>query len=149
MSRSARPHKRVCMQPIQFPCGYCGKLMAVSSENVGQQVRCPHCQQIVIAPPPAPPEPASGAVETPSFGSIESVLQAPLEDLEHIFSPPEATEDLFGRSELPRIELPPELPATPLGSTDAAPAPEIQPTSSAAPPWAPPETTSAPPPASR
>ena len=38
------------MQTVQFQCGHCGKLMGVSHEFLGQQVRCPTCQQIVLAP---------------------------------------------------------------------------------------------------
>ncbi|MFQ3652164.1 MAG: hypothetical protein SNJ75_17745 [Gemmataceae bacterium] len=38
------------MQTLNFQCGHCGNLMAVGLEYLGQQVRCPHCTGIVIAP---------------------------------------------------------------------------------------------------
>ena len=41
------------MQTVNFKCGHCGNLMAVGTDFLGQQVRCPHCQQVVLAPPPA------------------------------------------------------------------------------------------------
>jgi len=44
------------MQTVNFQCGNCNNLMAVSAEFLGQQVRCPHCQAVVVAP--AAPAPA-------------------------------------------------------------------------------------------
>ena len=38
------------MQTVQFQCGHCGNLMGVSQEFLGQQVRCPSCQEVVVAP---------------------------------------------------------------------------------------------------
>ena len=38
------------MQTVNFQCGHCGKLLAVQRQHLGQQVRCPSCQQIVVAP---------------------------------------------------------------------------------------------------
>src|SRR5262245_1373079 len=37
------------MAAIKFPCSACSKLMAVNEEYAGKKVRCPHCQQVVIA----------------------------------------------------------------------------------------------------
>jgi hypothetical protein len=95
------------METVNFQCGHCGNLMAVGTDNLGQQVRCPHCQQVVVAPPPAPaPAPATGpSAEGPTF---------PLEvahDHEDIFAPPAPTEDLFDAPRLPRLEMPPVEPA--------------------------------------
>src|SRR5437763_1339138 len=42
------------MQTTNFQCGHCGNLMAVTANMLGQQVRCPNCQQVVLAPAPAP-----------------------------------------------------------------------------------------------
>jgi hypothetical protein len=56
------------MQTLTFQCGHCSKLMAVDTGHLGQQVRCPHCQQVVIAPAqPAPTSalPESAAQEDP------------------------------------------------------------------------------------
>jgi hypothetical protein len=105
------------MQTVQFQCGHCGKTMGVSTEFLGRHVRCPHCQQVVVAPSPAPtpePTPAPPAESAPapqeSLGLVETVLHTPvpIADPEDIFSPNEASEDLFGRAEAPRIELPPD-----------------------------------------
>src|SRR5262249_45950255 len=45
------------METVNFTCGHCGKLLAVSKQHLGQQVRCPHCQQGGVAPPPQPGPP--------------------------------------------------------------------------------------------
>jgi hypothetical protein len=99
------------MQTVNFQCGHCGKLMGVSGEFLGQQVRCPHCQQVVVAPLSAVPPPASPEASSFSPDLIQTVLQPPipLADPEDIFSPPDVTEDLFGQPDAPRIEMPPEI----------------------------------------
>lgn len=118
------------MQTVNFQCGHCGKLMAVGNAHLGQQVRCPHCQQIVIAPPsasnPTPPSESEAA-----SGLVETILHAPppIADAEDIFAPPDASEDLFGRSEVPRIEIPPETTSPTLPSAAAAALPESPPES--------------------
>lgn len=97
------------MQTVTFQCGHCGKLMGVTENYLGQQVRCPHCQQVVVAPPPAsapttPPLAGSPAPPEPAF-----TLPPPPGEHESIFSEPEeGSEDLFGAPPPPRIELPPE-----------------------------------------
>jgi phage FluMu protein Com len=117
------------MQTVNFQCGHCGKLMAVGSDFLGQQVRCPHCQQVVVAPlaesrPPSDPEPVSGLVET--------ILHTPppIADPDDIFSPTEVSDDLFGRSEPPRVEIPPESLAPTLPAEHTAPPgePGLEPT---------------------
>jgi hypothetical protein len=119
--------------------------MAVNSENLGKQVRCPHCQQVVVAPSAAPPATMPGPVEAPSMGSIASMLQAPVEDPDHIFSPVEVTDDLFGRSEGPLIEMPPAPPALTPPQSDPAPPPEPQAPGLSTQPWTPPESPASPP----
>jgi hypothetical protein len=111
------------MQTVNFQCGHCGKLMAVGSDFLGLQVRCPHCQQVVVAPPPAPaPPPEPG----PASGLVETILSAPppLADPDDIFSPTEVSDDLFGRSEPPRLEIPAEPLAPTLPGELAAPPPD-------------------------
>lgn len=119
--------------------------MGVSNENLGQQVRCPHCQQVVVAPPSSPPPLSSGPVESAPLGSIESILQAPVEDVEHIFAPAELTDDLFGRSDAPRIQMPPDPMTIPHPRNDAAAPSELQAPEFSPPTWSPPESTAAPP----
>jgi hypothetical protein len=87
------------METVQLQCGGCGKLMAISTEHLGGQVRCPHCQTVVQTPPrpsPAPPE----------IGSA-----APGEVHDSIFSPPEPSDDVFDAGpSRPFVEMPPEPP---------------------------------------
>lgn len=110
------------MQTVNFSCGHCGNLMAVALELLGQHVRCPHCQQVVVAPsattptappseppPPAPPEP-----EPYSFSS-------PAAHEEDIFTPKEVHDDLFADSKPAALEIPAE-PSWP-NAPAVAPAP--------------------------
>ncbi|HEY7155384.1 MAG TPA: hypothetical protein VH575_15585, partial [Gemmataceae bacterium] len=128
------------MQTVNFQCGHCGKLMGVGSDFLGQQVRCPHCQQVVIAPPPAteqpPPAAPSPAVElspspqtAPTPEWVQALLPPPpaASDSADIFAPIAVSDDLFGRSEPPRIEMPPNPFAPTLPDNNAAP-PEPAPT---------------------
>jgi hypothetical protein len=142
------------MQPVQFQCGLCGKLMAVGNEHLGQQVRCPHCQQVVVAPPPAAPAmdgPAAGGMPVPPGpppGLTETVLHMPPAEGngEDIFSPEDVSDDLFGRSEAPRVEMPPESSATTLADDNAVPPPQLEATLSSTLPWMPPPEPAAAPP---
>jgi hypothetical protein len=131
------------MQPVHFHCGHCGKLIAVNTEHLGRQVRCPHCQQVVFAPQSAAPtpEPAAGGVEAPSPGFLETILNvpAPTGDAEDIFSPADVSDDLFGGGEAPRIEMPPPDPLAltlPDHNAGALPHPEVTLPSTI--PWMPP-----------
>lgn len=127
------------MQTVNFRCGHCNNLMAVAATHLGQQVRCPHCQQVVTAPssaaapapvvppplpvpPPAPPSPAPPSpAPPPTFQLSESVR-----DHDSIFAPPdEADDDLFGGSPKPRLEIPTEA-TWPQAPTH--PPAEVQPT---------------------
>ena len=112
------------MPAVHFQCGHCSKLMAVSHEHLGKQVRCPHCQQVVVAPSPQPPE--STAVEAPPPPLPETILHTPTSgaDPEDIFSPAEASEDLFGQPPPPRLEMPPDPFATTLVTNDAGRPPQ-------------------------
>jgi phage FluMu protein Com len=113
------------MQTVTFQCGHCGKLMAVAENSLGQQVRCPHCQQVVLAPPPA------AAPTTPPLANASSLPETlfapppPPAEHESIFSSPEeGTDDLFGGPP-PQIEMPPEPvwipPPAPLPVNDLPP----------------------------
>jgi hypothetical protein len=105
------------MQTVHCTCGHCGNLMAVGQEYLGQQVRCPHCQQVVMAPVPTPaaapaPSPAAEPDHQPfTFTAAK--------ESDSIFTPPEHHDDLFGDPRPPTIEMPPE-PAPP------APAPPLE-----------------------
>ncbi len=135
------------MQTVNFQCGNCNNLMGVSSEFLGQQVRCPHCQAVVVAPAASPPDGTSATdpmAFTPSLANQQ----------DDIFAPPEPTDDLFGAAESPRVELPPpprepvfalngdaavssQPAASPFGSTVgySAPAPATPSGAGAIPSW--------------
>jgi hypothetical protein len=105
------------MQTVNFQCGNCHNLMAVGSEFLGRQVRCPHCQQVVLAPaptPPAPPPLAPGLLPPLSDSPFEVASgNAPANEHESIFA--EApSDDLFGGEAKPVVEMPPEPPPPPL-----------------------------------
>jgi hypothetical protein len=54
------------MQSVNFRCGHCNNLMEVDEDLLGQQVPCPHCQQIVVLTLPTPAaEPASVPLAPP------------------------------------------------------------------------------------
>lgn len=88
------------MRTVNFQCGHCGKLMGVPDTLLGQQVRCPHCLQVVLAPAPAP----GAAPAAPPPAATQRA-----EDLESIFAA-ESDSALFGGPEKPLIEMPPEPP---------------------------------------
>jgi len=98
------------MQTVQFQCGCCGNLMAVGVEYLGQQVRCPHCQQVVIAPATTTSAPLE-LTEPPRMPASngDPYADSPFQSLaqsEDIFDQPdEPTDPLFG-SEEPLLELP-------------------------------------------
>jgi hypothetical protein len=93
------------MQTVNFQCGHCGKLMAVSVEFLGQQVRCPHCQQVVLAPATDGHPPAEDPFCHLTGGGPSQ---------EDIFWAPAGAEDaLFGRGEPSPLEVAPEPPPTP------------------------------------
>jgi DNA-directed RNA polymerase subunit RPC12/RpoP len=84
------------MQTLNFQCGHCGNLMAVSLEYLGQQVRCPHCGGVVVAPREAP-VPTSSLQEPPVYGKDE----------------PLPSEDIFSESPPPSDSLFDEEPYSP------------------------------------
>jgi hypothetical protein len=89
------------METIQIQCGSCHKLMAISPEHLGVQVRCPHCQAVVQTPPPPSP-PAPQAHEPPE-------IRPPAEG-DSIFEPPQQSDDLFDAApQGPLVEMPNEL----------------------------------------
>src|SRR5438094_9925957 len=110
------------MPTITFQCGNCQNLMAVEDHLLGQQVRCPHCQQVVVVPGSTPSTPPSLESTPPSvsgpigfssfpvdFPSISPSIGAPHHE-EDIFMPPaDASDDLFeGMGQRPTVEMPPE-----------------------------------------
>jgi len=106
-----------------FPCPFCGKKMGVGIELLGKKVRCPHCNQILVAPapvaipvppaipvavapppPPPPPPPPEPVPDLPTF-NIPSV-----EARESIFGETEdESDDVFSSSEGNKLRVP-EMP---------------------------------------
>ncbi|MGL4550003.1 MAG: hypothetical protein ACRC33_02350 [Gemmataceae bacterium] len=89
------------MQTMNFQCGHCNSLMAVSVEFLGQQVRCPHCGGVVIAPA----APAPGPDLTRDLGPLAFDPRA-AESQEDIFTEPSDTDDALFGADAPRLELP-------------------------------------------
>lgn len=118
------------MQTVNFRCDHCGNLMAVAAAHLGQQVRCPHCRQVVTAPtaaapppplvPPAPSPAEQPPAPAPPWEPTFTVPEAVAEP-DSIFAPPDADEDLFGGSAKPRLEIPqePVWPQVPAQTSEA------------------------------
>ena len=108
------------MEIINFQCSHCGNMMGVTVDCLGQEVRCPTCEQVVVAPSgatePSPREPAA-------VGS---------HDHEDIFSPPE-TDGLFGSEPAPRLEMPPASPSSNGPPVDQTPHLALEPSPEPAP----------------
>ena len=121
------------MQTVNINCTHCSKLMGVSIELLGRNVRCPHCKQVVQAPTSAKPAPAAkagpddSARPNPPTGPtpFEPTLQmptAPQESTESIFGEVH-DDDLFG-TKRPAVQLPEEIPApAPMRSGSTTPSP--------------------------
>ena len=125
------------MQTVNFNCPHCGNLMAVGTNLLGRNVRCPHCKQVVRAPaaqgeaapaPPPPPAPPDTApTQVPQFKLPEQT-----EHHESIFGE-RHEEDVFGTEPLkPAVPPPPPPPAPYLQetvgiTTEAPPRPAPQP----------------------
>jgi hypothetical protein len=130
------------MQTVNFQCGHCRNLMAVGTDYLGQQVRCPHCGQVVVAPPPPSPATPFAALSAPSAPeappATEQFRPVTENDHEDIFSPP-VEDSLFGESDGPRLEIPrspspapaplPPLPAPEMNGDQPVVMPELTPIS--------------------
>jgi hypothetical protein len=103
------------MQTVTFQCGHCRNLMAVGIENLGRQVRCPHCQQVVLAPS----QPATAPAPAPAPAPDPAPVFTPRSDHEDIFSA-EPEDALFGHEDVPQMELPPQ-PSPMVNGAEAAP----------------------------
>ena len=119
------------MPAVTFQCGSCNNLMAVEEDLRGQQVRCPHCQQVVVAPTAThsaspPMEPAATASLDPTGISrfpIDPSSAPPgssplLQEEDILLSPSPISDDLFGgTTQLPAVEMPHDvIGANPAGS---------------------------------
>jgi hypothetical protein len=117
------------MQTVTFQCGSCQNLMAVGIENLGRQVRCPHCQQVVVAPAQTATAPAGGESHvdpTPAPAPEPAPVFTPRADGEDIFSA-DPDDALFGREEGPRLKIPPQQSPMVNGAEAAPPEPAPEP----------------------
>ncbi|MBY0524133.1 MAG: hypothetical protein K2R98_12080 [Gemmataceae bacterium] len=97
------------MQTVNFQCGHCHKVMGVSSAFLGKQVRCPHCQQVVMAPAQAPAPAAAPTPPRPPAGpGFPSSPPPPGRDEHESIFGEHIDEDLFGSPPKPMIDMPPE-----------------------------------------
>jgi len=101
------------METLTFQCGHCNQLMAVGADFLGQQVRCPHCQQVVIAP--SHPAPTSPSPDAALDGPMEahSPAQSPYETAPEAPAGTPPVPDMgkvFGHDPNPRLELAPATP---------------------------------------
>src|SRR5438445_164080 len=102
-------------------CGNCQNLMSVEDHHLGQQVRCPHCQQVVAVPGSAatisgpaeiPPSPTPAPTDFSSFPvdfPSASLASSPAHHEDDIFmAPAHVSDDLFGGvGRFPTVEMPP------------------------------------------
>lgn len=98
------------MQTINFQCGHCRNVMGVGAAYLGKQVRCPHCQQVVLAPMQAPTAAAAG-VSLPNRPPSSPTVPAPPtpakeEAPDSIFGE-HVDDDLFSAPPKSKVELPP------------------------------------------
>jgi hypothetical protein len=133
------------MQTVNFNCPHCGNLMAVGTNLLGRNVRCPHCKQVVRAPaapsetapapPPPPPPTPSAPPDTIPTPVPQFKLPEQTEHHESIFGE-RHEEDVFGSEPLKPAVPPPVAPPPPapppylqetVGITAEAPAPRPAP----------------------
>jgi hypothetical protein len=106
--------------------------MSVEDHQLGQQVRCPHCQQVVAVPGPTPaasppPEVISSPTPGPTdFSSFPVDFQSgpaagdPAHHEDIFLAPAHAGDDLFGGpGQFPSVEMPPEQPGPPPSQTSS------------------------------
>ena len=114
------------MQTVNFRCGSCNNLMAVGAEYLGQQVRCPTCQNVVIAPAADPgpaPTPVPAPVPSPEPPEPENLFPQIAENEDIFSSTTQATDSLFDEPAHSLVEL----PTSPLVTPELAPPPELVP----------------------
>jgi hypothetical protein len=87
------------MDVVKFPCSGCQKLMAVGPDLLGHHVRCPHCQQVIVAPaaesaaePTDGGDPFSfgGVVDSPVMAAEEASVEPTPSEPPHVAKPPAA-----------------------------------------------------------
>ncbi len=71
---------------IQFKCQHCGKEMRIADEHGGKKVRCPKCQEVLVAPVAStavkPSAPAPAPTRKPAPPPLPAAAEVELELLE-------------------------------------------------------------------
>jgi len=106
--------------------------MGVGLDLAGRSVRCPHCQEVVLAPVLAPAPVDAPAMPPASDEPMRELFSniVPRESAESIFADPEDSEDsVFSAFEMKRPMLPPMGPQepSPMGNAAPMPMPSYQP----------------------
>src|SRR5439155_7526346 len=109
---------------------------------LGQQVRCPHCQQVVVVPASTsatsssePIQPSASASAGSSsfpvdFPTVSSGSNAPHHEDDIFMSPAPVSDDLFGAMEKrPAVEMPPEPESAAIPQASSEPSPLANPES--------------------
>src|SRR5947208_4698137 len=131
------------MPTITFQCGNCHDLMAVEDHLLGQQLRCPHWQPVVVVP--ASTSSASSTSESTQllasrptgfssfpvdFPTVSSGSNAPHHEDDIFMSPAPVSDDLFGAMEKrPAVEMPPEPESAAIPQASSEPSPLANPES--------------------
>jgi hypothetical protein len=126
-----------------FPCPFCAKKMGVGIELLGKKVRCPHCNQVLVAPAPAampveapapipvvaaPPPPSPPPADVPSFNlptqeSRESIFGEQVDESDDVFSSSDPKKLQFVEMPPAQVQAVPPPPAA-VEPPPAPPAPE-------------------------
>src|SRR5713226_5089017 len=129
------------MPTITFQCGHCQDLMAVEDRLLCQQVRCPHCQQVVVVPASTSATSSSSEPIQPSasasagfssfpvdFPTVSSGSHSPHHEDDIFMSPAPVSDDLFGAIEKrPAVEMPPEPESAAIRQASSEPSPLANP----------------------
>jgi hypothetical protein len=139
------------MQTVNFNCPHCGNLMAVGTNLLGRNVRCPHCKQVVQAPaaagepmiaPTLPPQqpvytpPPPVHAPPPQAPVITPAPPAPVPELKFdIPQPTDHPESIFGeRHDEDLFGSEPPKPVMPNASAEQLPTIDLPPKNFTPPP---------------
>lgn len=97
-----------CTEKIKFACAHCGSRLSVSVDKTGRRGKCPHCQEPLIVPPPAPQVDAPAASPEPTL--IDPLQDASLLDLSHLQAREDTQETIEELRERHLPSQPTEIP---------------------------------------
>src|SRR3989442_7615932 len=105
------------METVNFQCSQCGNLMGVSTDHLGSQVQCRHCQAVVRTP--AAPTPAS----QPAASQLAPHFFVPhAAERESIFAgEQQPSDDLFCGPSEPLVQMPADARKAQAAANEPAP----------------------------